>query len=113
MTVDDYLEHAPEPQRSTLTRLRETLRGILPDAAETMSYGMPAFKVGGKAVAGYAYYKEHCSYFPHSGDVLPEHADELESYSWTKGTLRFPIDQPLPKSLVKRLVETRLRQLAN
>jgi uncharacterized protein YdhG (YjbR/CyaY superfamily) len=72
---------------------------------------MPAFKVGGKAVAGYAYYKEHCSYFPHSGGVLPEHADELEPYSWTKGTLRFPIDQPLPKSLVKRLVETRLRQL--
>ncbi len=111
MTVDEYLDGAPEPQRTTLLELRATLRTILPNASETISYGMPAFKVEGKAVAGYAYWKHHCSYFPHSGSVLPEAADELASYDWSKGTLRFPVDQPLPPSLVRRLVEIRLTQL--
>ena len=72
---------------------------------------MPAFKVEGKAVAGYAYWKRHCSYFPHSGSVLPEAPDEPGLYDWSKGTLRFPVDQPLPPSLVRRLVEIRLTQL--
>lgn len=111
MTVDEYLAGAPEPHRSTLIQLRHTLRRILPAATEELSYGVPAFKVGGKAVAGYGYYKKHCSYFPHSGSVLPKLAKDLESYDWSKGTLKFPIDEPLPGSLVTRLVEERLKQL--
>lgn len=111
MTVDEYLERAPEPQRSTLRQIRETLRAILPDATETLSYGVPALKVGGKAVAGYAYFKGHCSYFPHSGTVLPGFANELENYEWSKGTLKFPVDTPLPESLVRRLVAARLAEL--
>jgi uncharacterized protein YdhG (YjbR/CyaY superfamily) len=111
MSVDEYLEAAPEPQRSTLIDLRETLRRILPEASEELSYGMPAFKLGGKAVAGYAHCNNHCSYFPHSGTVLPEVADQLEGYDWDKGTLRFPIDQPLPDDLVETMVAKRLEQL--
>ncbi len=111
MTVDEYLAAAPEPQRSTLTRLRSDLRALLPEAVETISYGMPAFKQGGKAIAGYAYFKAHCSYFPHSGTVLPAIGDDLAGYEWTKGTLKFPVDQPLPVTLLRSLVETRLNQL--
>jgi uncharacterized protein YdhG (YjbR/CyaY superfamily) len=111
MTVDEYLAGAPEPHRSTLTRLRSDLSALLPDATESLSYGMPAFKQGGKAIAGYAYFKAHCSYFPHSGSVLPEIADDLDGYEWTKGTLKFPVDQPLPISLLRTLVKTRLAQL--
>lgn len=111
MTVDEYLEAAPEPHRSTLTDLRATLRKVLPGAEETMSYGVPAFKVKGKAVAGYAYSKNHCSYFPHSGTVFPVLAEELRGYEWSKGTLRFPVDAPLPRALVTRLVQTRLTEL--
>ena len=110
-TVDEYLDTAPEPHVSTLRRLRAILRDVLPDAEETISYGVPAFKVAGKAVAGFAYFKNHCSYFPHSGSVLPELSDELADYRWSKGTLQFPIDQPLSESLVRRLVEVRLEQL--
>ncbi len=110
-TVDEYLDNAPEPHVSTLRRLRAVLRDFLPDAEETISYGVPAFKVAGKAVAGFAYFKNHCSYFPHSGSVLPELSDELADYRWSRGTLQFPIDQPLPESLVRRLVEVRLEQL--
>lgn len=72
---------------------------------------MPAIKVEGKAVAGYAHFKNHCSYFPHSGSVLPELADELEAYEWSKGTLRFPVDEPLRQDLVARLVAVRMEQL--
>ncbi|HEX6301822.1 MAG TPA: DUF1801 domain-containing protein [Acidimicrobiia bacterium] len=111
MTVSEYLDGAPEPQRSTLLALRATLREILPEAEETISYKVPALKVNGKAVAGYAYFKNHCSYFPHSGTVLPELEDDLADYEWSKGTLQFPIDQVIPKSLVRRLVEVRLSQL--
>jgi uncharacterized protein YdhG (YjbR/CyaY superfamily) len=111
MTVDEYLEATPEPQRATLGTLRATLRELLPEAVEDLSYGMPAFKVQGKAIAGYAAFKNHCSYFPHSGSVLPELAEGLVAYEWTKGTLKFPIDQALPKDLVSRLVEVRKHQL--
>jgi uncharacterized protein YdhG (YjbR/CyaY superfamily) len=110
-TVEEYLGSAPEPQRATLLTVRATLRELLADADEALSYGMPAFVVGGKPVAGYAWAKRHCSYFPHSGAVLSELADELDGYDWSKGTLRFPIDQPLPRKLVARLVEVKLAHL--
>jgi uncharacterized protein YdhG (YjbR/CyaY superfamily) len=111
MSVDDYLDEAPEPQRSTLMVLRSTLRDLLPEAAEAMSYGMPAFLVDGKPVAGYAWAKGHCSYHPHSGAVLSELAGRLDGYDWSKGTLRFPVDEPLPRKLVARLVEVKLEHL--
>lgn len=111
MTVDEYLAAAPEPHRTTLHRLRATLREILPDATEAMSYGVPAFTVGGRAVAGYAHAKGHCSYLPHSGSVLQGMAHLLDGYDWSKGTLRFPIDQSLPPALVRQLVAARLAEL--
>ena len=111
MTVDEYLDEAPEPHQSTLRSLRETLRSILPDATEAMAYGVPALKVGGKAVAGYAHLKNHCSYFPHSGSVIEQLAEELEGYETSKGTLRFPVGESLPEELVRRLVEVRLADL--
>jgi len=113
MTVDEYLDAAPEPQRSTLIRLRAMLASILPEAEEGISYGVPAFKVGGKAVAGYAHAKRHCSYFPHSGSVIPHVEPELlEGYDWSKGTLRFPVDRVPDEVLVRRLIEIRLTVLA-
>jgi uncharacterized protein YdhG (YjbR/CyaY superfamily) len=110
-TVEEYLGAAPEPQRTTLLAVRATLRELLPDADEALSYGMPAFVVGGQPVAGYAWARHHCSYHPHSGAVLSQVADELEGYDWSKGTLRFPIDEPLPRQLTARLVEVKLAHL--
>lgn len=112
MTVDEYLDGAPEPQRSTLRALRAMLSSMLPDAEEGMSYGVPAFRLRGKAIAGYAYAKGHCSYFPHSGAVIERVEPELlEGYDWAKGTLRFPVDQPPSEALVRRLVEIRQAML--
>lgn len=110
MTVDEYLAETPEPQRTTLSALRATLRDVLPGAEERLSYGIPASVLHGTAVAGYGSFRAHCSYFPHSGSVLPALADELDGFEWSAGTLRFPVDRPLPRSLVERLVAVRLEQ---
>jgi uncharacterized protein YdhG (YjbR/CyaY superfamily) len=111
MTVDEYLDRAPEPHASTLRQVRATLRRILPEATEELSYGAPSFKVAGKAVAGYAYHANHRSYLPHSGTVLESMADHLAPYERTKGSLSFPVDEALPDALVSRLVEARLAEL--
>lgn len=111
MTVDEYLDGVPEPQRSTLTNLRSVLQELLPQAVEALSYGMPAFKVSGKTVAGYGATKSHCSYYPHSGTILASISGALEGYEWSPGALKFPVDQDLPRRLVELLVETRLEQM--
>jgi uncharacterized protein YdhG (YjbR/CyaY superfamily) len=71
-------------------------------------YKVPAFRVQGTIVAGFAAFKHHLSYLPFSGSVLPELASELEGYTMTKGALHFPVDSPLPKTLVEKLVAARL-----
>jgi uncharacterized protein YdhG (YjbR/CyaY superfamily) len=108
--VDAYLSSLEEPKRSTLTQLRDVLRRLLPDAQEAISYGVPAFKVQGKTIAGFAAFKNHLSYLPHSGSVFPELATDLEGYRYSSGALQFPIDTPLPHDLVARLVSIRLQQ---
>ena len=109
--IDEYLEDLDEPKRSALNRLRRDILAVVPDAEQCISYAVPAFKVSGRTVAGFAAFKNHLSYLPHSGSVLPALADDLARYEKTKGSLHFPIDKPLPKRLVKKLVATRLRQL--
>jgi uncharacterized protein YdhG (YjbR/CyaY superfamily) len=108
--IDEYLLGIEEPKRATLRELRETILDVLPEAEQGLSYGMPAFKVRGKTIAGFAAFKNHLSYLPHSGSVFPELAAELEGYSTSTGALRFGIDSPLPRDLVARLIEVRLRQ---
>jgi len=109
--IDSYLAELSEPKRSTLQQLRQCLRDLLPDAEECVSYGLPAFKVQDKTVAGFAAFKNHLSYLPHSGSVLPALADDLADFDGTKGSLHFPVDEPLPPALVQKLVATRLREL--
>lgn len=111
MTVDDYLSSLDEPKRSTLQQLRRTIHDVVPDAEECISYGMPAFRMRGKVVAGFAAFKNHLSYLPHSGSVIPALGDELAGYHTTSGSLHFAIDTPLPRPLVERLVAVRLEQI--
>ena len=84
---------------------------IVPGADQCLSYGAPAFKVDGQTVAGFAAYKNHLSYLPHSGSVLATLGDELSAYETSKGALRFAVDTPLPKGLIEKLVTTRMREL--
>jgi uncharacterized protein YdhG (YjbR/CyaY superfamily) len=91
--------------------LRQTILSIIPDAEECISYGMPAYRLEGKVVAGFAAFKTHLSYLPHSGSVLGKLSDDLAGYRSTKGSLHFPIDRPLPKALVKKLIAVRLNEV--
>ena len=109
--VDEYLAALDEPKRGTLEQLRRTILEIVPDAEQCISYGIPGFRLNGKVVAGFAAFKNHLSYFPHSGSVLPELADDLGGYTASKGTLQFAVDEPLPKALVEKLIAVRRRQL--
>jgi uncharacterized protein YdhG (YjbR/CyaY superfamily) len=110
--VDQYLQALEEPKRSTLESLRRTILEIVPEAEEVISYRVPAFRVGGKTVAGFAAFKNHLSYLPFSGSVLPQIAGDLEGYTMTKSALHFPVDSPLPKTLVKKLISARLEAAA-
>ena len=109
--VDRYLAALDEPKRGTLEALRRSILEVVPEAEQGISYGMPAFKVEGKTVAGFAAFKHHLSYFPHSGSVLATLSDDVAAYETSKGSLRFAVDEPLPKQLVKKLVRTRMREL--
>jgi uncharacterized protein YdhG (YjbR/CyaY superfamily) len=108
--VDDYLQGLEEPKRTTLRALRATILEVVPDADEVISYGVPAFRGRGRTVAGFAAFRSHLSYLPFSGSVLPQLAAELEGYTMTKSALHFPVDRPLSKTLVLRLIAVRLEE---
>jgi uncharacterized protein YdhG (YjbR/CyaY superfamily) len=106
--VDEYLRGIEEPKRSTLEALRCTILEIVPDAEQVISYGVSAFRVRGQTFAGFAAFRNHLSYLPFSGFVLSQVADELEGCTMTKSALHFPVDRPLPKALVRKLIAVRL-----
>src|ERR1700730_5268701 len=108
--IDEYLTGIDEPKRSTLRQLRSSILEVIPEADECISYGLPAFRVRGKVIAGFAAFKNHLSYLPHSGSVFPELGPEVAGYVTTTGSLHFPVDKPLPKALVRQLVTVRLHQ---
>ena len=111
--IDDYLATVDDPGRSTLEALRRSILAVVPDAEQTISYGMPAFRVDGTVVAGFAAFRHHLSYLPHSGDVLGDLADDLDGYTRTAGSLHFAADEPLPDDLVRKLVGAKLRRLGS
>ncbi|MFY0575725.1 iron chaperone [Cystobacter fuscus] len=98
--------------KKTLGALRRQLRELLPGAVETLSYQMPTFKVDGNAVAGFAFFKTHCGYYPFSGGVVPALKEQLDGYTTSKSGVTFPPDKPLPAKLVKTLVQARLAEIA-
>ncbi|HEX9375831.1 MAG TPA: DUF1801 domain-containing protein [Actinomycetota bacterium] len=110
--MDDYLAGLPEAPRAALEQLRKTIRATAPEAAETISYRMPAFKLHGRFLVWFAAFKDHCSLFPASARVLEAHGEELKPYFSGKGTLRFTADRPIPAALVRKIVKTRIQENA-
>lgn len=109
-SIDEYLAAVPEPAHDTLQKLRATIQSALPtDAVETISYGIPAFRLK-KVVVYFAAFKNHCSFFP-TAAVIDEFRDELKNYTISKGTIQFPVDKPLSSALVKKMVKARLAQI--
>ena len=105
--VAKHYQSAPSPQRDTMLEMRKRILEIVSRAEEVVSYGMPAFKVDGKIVAGLLSNKKHVGYYPFSGSILHLFSDELEKFSITKSALHVPIDKPLTKTLLRKLIRAR------
>lgn len=110
--VDQYLGGLPEAAVISLQALRQQVLAIVPAGEEGISYGMPCVKLNGKAVAGYAAFKKHIGYFPHSGNIVPQLAQELSGRKQTTGGFQFELGEVLPDDLVAKLVELRLKELS-
>jgi uncharacterized protein YdhG (YjbR/CyaY superfamily) len=108
--VDAYLAALPEPARTTLGKIRASIRAAAgPEATEVISYKMPAFRYKGILV-WYSAFSEHCSFFPGNSKLIEEFAEDLAGYSTAKGTIRFPLDKPLPASLIRKIVRIRMAE---
>lgn len=112
--IDTYLARVSHPRaRRTLAALRAQLAKLLPTATETLSYGMPAFRLpNGKVAAGFAFFSKHCGYYPHSGNVVARVKPLLAGFRTTAGGVTFPPERPLPAAAVRALVAARLEDLA-
>lgn len=110
MTVDDYIEQFQGDVCERLETMRRAIRELAPDAEESMAYGMPAYKLYGKPLVYFAGYKNHIGFYaiPNSHEAFKT---EFAKYKQGKGSVQFPLDQPLPVDLVKRVVIYRVEQL--
>jgi uncharacterized protein YdhG (YjbR/CyaY superfamily) len=111
-TVDDYLAAAPKDKRAALMKLRKTIKAAAPQATESMSYGVAAFKhPGGKPIIYFGYWKDHYALYGIGSAFIKTHAAELKAYDVSKGTIRFPLDKPLPHRLVTKIVKARIAEI--
>lgn len=111
-TIDEYIASFPEEIQEKLQSIRATVRQAAPDAIETISYGLPAFKLNGKALVYFGGWKSHIALYPTpSGTSTFE--SELSDYEQTKGSVHFPLDQPIPHELITRIVKFRAHEVAN
>jgi uncharacterized protein YdhG (YjbR/CyaY superfamily) len=109
-TIDGYLATVKGERRTALEALRRTIRKIAPRAEECISYGMPAFRLDGRIVAGFAARTNGCSYYPFSGTTLRTLARDLQGHEGTKSAVHFGPDQPLPTALVRKLLRARIAE---
>jgi uncharacterized protein YdhG (YjbR/CyaY superfamily) len=108
--IDEYLAGVPEPARGTLNKIRAAIRSAAPpEAIETISYRIPAFKHKGVLV-WFAAFSDHCSLFP-TASVIEAFKSELKGFTFSKGTIQFPIDRPLPAALIRKMVKLRVAQV--
>ena len=111
-TIAEYLEDLPAEQRRVLERLRRVIRAVAPKAEECISYRLPAFRLDGRMLVAFGARANHCAFYPMSAFTVAAHADELEGYDTSPGTIRFRAEAPLPASLVRKLVKARIAENA-
>ncbi len=110
--VDQYLKGLPEAAVISIQALRKQVLELVPNGEEGISYAMPCVKLNGKAVAGYAAFKKHIGYFPHSGNIVPQLSRELADRKQTTGGFQFGLGEVLPNDLIAKLVGLRLKELS-
>ena len=109
--VKAYLAALPPESRRSLTKIREAIRAAAPRAIEAFSYRIPAYKLDGKPLVWYAAFRHHCSMYPMTESIRRANAAALEGYETSRGTVRFPLEKPVPTALIRRLVRARVAEL--
>lgn len=110
-TIDEYLAGLDAESRAALQKVRRAVHAAAPEAEECISYGMPAFRLNGKLIAGFRAAANHCSFHPMSGDTVATVEKELTGYDTSRGTIRFLPRAPLPATLIRKLVKARIAEL--
>jgi uncharacterized protein YdhG (YjbR/CyaY superfamily) len=110
-TVDDYLAAAPKDRLATLKKLRQTIKAAAPKSTESLRYGIVGYKLHGKSVIYFGYWKAHYAVYGLGSGVIAAHAADLKSYLQSKGTIQFPAVKPLPYRLVTRMVKARVAEI--
>jgi uncharacterized protein YdhG (YjbR/CyaY superfamily) len=111
-SIDEYLAKIADDQRAALEKLRKAIRAAAPHAEECISYGLAAFRLDGKPLVGMGAAANHCAFYLMSGSTVADHAEDLANYETSKGAIRFPAHQPLPATLVRKLVKARIAENA-
>jgi len=109
-SVDEYMAALPEDQRGALEKLRETIKAVVPEATEVISYQLPTFRYRGRMLVAFGAATNHCALYVMSKPVMEAHREELKSYATGKGSVRFPPGKPLPDALVTKLVKARIQE---
>jgi uncharacterized protein YdhG (YjbR/CyaY superfamily) len=109
-TIDEYFSGVKADQRVALEKLRKIIRASAPKAEECISYGIPAFRLNGRALVFFGAWANHCSFYPGNSTALKKFRSDLKGFQITKGTIRFSPDNPLPLALVKKLVKARIAE---
>jgi uncharacterized protein YdhG (YjbR/CyaY superfamily) len=107
-TIDEYIKKFPSEVQKLLEEMRETIHAAAPEAAEVISYGIPTFKLNGNLVH-FGGFKDHIGFFPTSSGIAA-FKKELAGYNVSKGTVQFPLEQPIPYGLVKKIVKFRVKE---
>ncbi len=109
-SIDEYLAGVNAEQRAALEKLRRTIRAVAPKAEEYISYGLAAFRLNGRPLVAFGASANHCAFYPMNSTTVEAFQEQLKSFETSKGTIRFAVDKPLPKSLVKKLVKARIAE---
>jgi uncharacterized protein YdhG (YjbR/CyaY superfamily) len=110
--VDQYLQNLPEDQKEALEKLRQTIKTLVPEVQEYLSYKMPAYNYHGM-IGGFAAFKNHCSFFPWDSKTVEQFKDELKDFKTSAGTIQFTPEKPIPDDLLKKIIETRIKENLN
>jgi len=111
-SVDDYIETLPEAVHVTIERVRNSIRNALPDADESISYNMPTYKMRGNRILYFAVWKKHYALYGATKGVLEAFQKELAPYEIEKGTIRFPLSEPVPGNLIANIARFRATEIA-
>ena len=109
-SVDDYIATHPTDVQAILQRVRSTIRKAVPDAEESISYQIPTYKLHGNRVIYFAGWKQHYSLYPVTDHLVEAFKDDLAPYEVNKGTIRFPLSQPVPVKLIERITKFRAKE---